>query len=217
MIFASDFADAIQQDGLIPGFDWISHVSLPSGESPWQLLHQPATGTLADPIPVVIDQNTAMWSLQMMGGLGQVKAFEYEPDRPIHFRVVGLLSNSILQGKLMVGETNFENVFPEVSGYGFFLVDAPLSDLTKVTETLESRLSDIGMDVSNANNVLSGMLAVQNTYLRTFQSLGALGLAPWYDWIGGCPGSQCDGTTARIGRAASDRVHGSPLGHPGDD
>ncbi len=32
------------------------------------------------------------------------------------------------------------------------------------------------MDVSDARGVLSGMLAVQNTYLRTFQSLGALGL-----------------------------------------
>ena len=32
------------------------------------------------------------------------------------------------------------------------------------------------MDVTSANRVLSTMLAVQNTYLRTFQSLGALGL-----------------------------------------
>jgi ABC-type antimicrobial peptide transport system permease subunit len=32
------------------------------------------------------------------------------------------------------------------------------------------------MDVSDAPAVLAGMLAVQNTYLRTFQSLGALGL-----------------------------------------
>ncbi len=32
------------------------------------------------------------------------------------------------------------------------------------------------MDVSNARSILAGMLAVQNTYLRTFQSLGALGL-----------------------------------------
>ena len=40
----------------------------------------------------------------------------------------------------------------------------------------ENRLGDIGMDVTDANRVLSAMLAVQNTYLRTFQSLGALGL-----------------------------------------
>ncbi len=45
-----------------------------------------------------------------------------------------------------------------------------------IASVLENRLGDIGMDVSDARGILSGMLAVQNTYLRTFQSLGGLGL-----------------------------------------
>ena len=41
---------------------------------------------------------------------------------------------------------------------------------------LENRLQDYGFDVTNTRQKLSEYLAVQNTYLSTFQSLGALGL-----------------------------------------
>lgn len=160
----------------LPGFQWAADGSLPVGQSPWDALKVQATGTQQDPIPVVIDQNTAMWSLQMMKGFGEIRAFEYEPDQPMYFRVVGLLANSMLQGKLLIGEENFENVFPEVSGYQYFLIAVDGSQSEKVANVLENRLGDIGMDVTDANRVLSTMLAVQNTYLRTFQSLGALGL-----------------------------------------
>ena len=46
----------------------------------------------------------------------------------------------------------------------------------EIAQALETRLGDVGFDVSDAREVLSGMMAVQNTYLRTFQSLGGLGL-----------------------------------------
>ena len=41
---------------------------------------------------------------------------------------------------------------------------------------LEDRLSDQGFDVTDSQPILAGLMALQNTYLRTFQSLGALGL-----------------------------------------
>ena len=158
------------------GFDWAAGDDVSEGETPWSLLHRPAAGTLDDPVPVVIDQNTAMWSLQMRGGIGEVKSFEYETDQPIYFRVVGLLSNSLLQGRLMIGESNFKKQFPEINGYRFFLLGGDSDRRETIASALESRLGDVGMDVSDAKSVLAGMLAVQNTYLRTFQSLGALGL-----------------------------------------
>ena len=161
-----------------------------SSEATWELLDVPAAGTVEDPVPVVIDQNTAMWSLQMRGGLGEVKAFDYGSG-DVHFRVVGLLAGSVLQGKLIIGERAFENVFPSSTGYQYFLfamqggdtsesAASELSDrddeVDEIAEVLESRLVDAGMDVQRADHVLAGLLAVQNTYLRTFQSLGALGL-----------------------------------------
>ncbi|MAI73001.1 MAG: ABC transporter permease [Rhodopirellula sp.] len=161
---------------VLPGFQWAADGDLPVGKTPWDALDVVATGTENDPIPVIIDQNTAMWSLQMMKGVGEVRAFEYEPGKLTYFRVVGLLANSMLQGKLMIGENNFKRIFPDISGYQYFLIAVEHSRSEEVASVLENRLGDIGMDVTDANRVLSKMLAVQNTYLRTFQSLGALGL-----------------------------------------
>jgi putative ABC transport system permease protein len=45
-----------------------------------------------------------------------------------------------------------------------------------VPATLESTLAEEGFDVQDARDQLAQFLAVQNTYLSTFQSLGALGL-----------------------------------------
>jgi len=46
----------------------------------------------------------------------------------------------------------------------------------EVAAVLEERLSDQGFDAVPAQRRLADLLAVQNTYLSTFQSLGALGL-----------------------------------------
>jgi putative ABC transport system permease protein len=37
-------------------------------------------------------------------------------------------------------------------------------------------LGDEGFDTRDSHRILAGLMALQNTYLRTFQSLGALGL-----------------------------------------
>jgi ABC-type antimicrobial peptide transport system permease subunit len=94
----------------------------------------------------------------------------------IRFRVVGLLSNSILQGSLLIGEADFIQRFPSVSGYRYFLIKSPPGRTQQVAEALEDRLSDQGFDAVSARQRLEDLLAVQNTYLSTFQSLGALGL-----------------------------------------
>ena len=46
----------------------------------------------------------------------------------------------------------------------------------EITTLLESTLSDYGLDVVDTQQRLAGFLAIQNTYLSTFQMLGALGL-----------------------------------------
>jgi len=100
----------------------------------------------------------------------------------------------VLQGNLLVSEANFLKLFPDVAGYRFFLIEssrhAPraatdeqaiaignLADGTRsVPATMESTLAEEGFDVVSAREQLAQFLAVQNTYLSTFQSLGALGL-----------------------------------------
>ncbi len=169
-----------------PGFEWAASEQSDGDGSPWERLATAASGTEEDPIPVVLDQNTAMWSLQLREGVGEVASFEYEVGEPTYFRVVGLLSNSMLQGQLLIGEENFEGMFPSISGYRFFLFGEPRSgdasaggagaDWGTRRAVLEDRLSDVGMDVRETRDILASLLAVQNTYLRTFQTLGGLGL-----------------------------------------
>ena len=86
------------------------------------------------------------------------------------------LSDSIFQGELMMAEQQFVRVFPEWEGYRFFLAEAPLGQTGELTELLETRLSDFGIDVASTSDRLAGFHRVEYTYLSTFQMLGGLGL-----------------------------------------
>jgi ABC-type antimicrobial peptide transport system permease subunit len=89
-----------------------------------------------------------------------------------------MLTNSVLQGDVVIGEANFLDLFPEVAGRRFFLVrrgaNSPPAD--ELASLLETQLEDFGFDAADVRERLGELLAVQNTYLSTFQSLGALGL-----------------------------------------
>jgi putative ABC transport system permease protein len=146
----------------------------PVAWSPWDALSPSASGTADDPIPMILDQNTAMWSLQMRGGVDEVRSFSWRDGETIHFRVVGLLANSVLQGSLIIGERNFERIFSNISGHRMFMIRTDSPEI--IRPVLENRLGDIGMAITPTRTVLARLMAVQNTYLRTFQSLGALGL-----------------------------------------
>lgn len=143
--------------------------------NPWRLLEQP-TPTNA-PIPVVLDKNTAMYSLRLYGGVGEEFEFDYEDAGVVKFRVAGLLANSVLQGGLFIGEADFQRIFPQVSGYRSFLIRAPAGKAAEVSQLLEEKFGDEGLDCVDARGRLRDLLAVQNTYISTFQTLGGLGLA----------------------------------------
>ncbi len=143
----------------------------PEKANPWQMLQRP---TDDGAIPVIIDQNTANYSLKIFatGGDYEVK---YDSGETVKFRVVGFLCNTILQGSLVISEKNFVHAFPNLGGYRYFLISAP-TGADGVSQKLESRLGDEGFDARSATDVLANFMQVQNTYLSTFQSLGALGL-----------------------------------------
>jgi ABC-type antimicrobial peptide transport system permease subunit len=159
-------------------FAWAAKPPAPNETrwSAWRLIESPADGSSDSPIPVIVDQNTAMWALHLTGGLGQ--KFSYEMDgRRLHFVMVAQLQNTVLQGSLLIGEENFTRVFPSISGYRNWLIHSPKEPLSnEVEKVLETGWADEGMDVIATSVVLSNLLAVQNTYLKAFQSLGALGL-----------------------------------------
>ena len=189
-----DYYDAEKNDS----FTWAMHTAdATMARNPWHLLDSRTdahTGTADNPVPVVIDKNTAMYSLKLYGGADQIFAVDYD-ERTIHFQVVGLLSNSILQGSLMISEKDFTRLFPNISGYRYFLsthhklaawkdqmAQGNLSLMPNpeppigTDQILESHFNDQGLDMQSTQTLLASLLAVQNTYISAFQSLGALGL-----------------------------------------
>ncbi len=146
-------------------------------QNPWRVL---AGGTpVGEPIPVILDKNTAMWSLKVYS-LGQEFTIDYDGVGPVTFKAAGFLANTVLQGSLLIGDEDFRRLFPEVSGHQYFLAKSgglPGSEQQdRVRAVLEGGLGDEGLTTERTELVLAGLMAVQNTYLTTFQSLGALGL-----------------------------------------
>ncbi len=173
-------------------------------QNPWRLLQSSAES--GGPIPVIVDKNTAMYSLHLLGGVGEKFKATYDGYGTLEFRVVGLLSNSVLQGRLLIGEADFKQSFPEVAGYRFFLIHSP-KPMAETAAALEDRLGDQGFDTQSTVATLDGLLAVQNTYLSTFQSLGSLGLL-----LGtfGLAAVQLRGVFERRGELALMRAAGFP-------
>jgi ABC-type antimicrobial peptide transport system permease subunit len=95
---------------------------------------------------------------------------------PVTLRIVGALADSMLQSELVIGEEQFIRLFPRNEGYRVWLVEAPGSRAEALTGLLEDRLSDYGVDVQSTAGRLQSYHGVENTYLATFQALGALGL-----------------------------------------
>ena len=148
--------------------------------SPWLALEKSADGTEKSPVPVILDQNTALWALHLGGYVGEKFSYRFD-GKQVYFETVGVLQNTILQGSLWIGENNFEALFPEISGYRMFLVkptapDMLSEDVAKIRTAMEEGWSDEGLSCASTTDILAKLLAVQNTYLSAFQVLGALGL-----------------------------------------
>jgi putative ABC transport system permease protein len=141
------------------------------GANPWQLLNR----TFDDgAVPAIADQTSLTYVFHLKVG----DDFVFTPDggEPITLRIVGTLADSVLQSELIIGERDFVRLFPTHEGYRIWLIEAPEARAAAVTTLLEDRLSDFGVDVTDTRARLASYHQVENTYLSTFQALGALGL-----------------------------------------
>ncbi|MBM3798351.1 MAG: ABC transporter permease, partial [Acidobacteria bacterium] len=91
-------------------------------------------------------------------------------------RFVGTLTDSVFQSEVLIAESQFLKAFPAAQGYRVFLIDAPAGRHAETVEQLEHALADAGIDAELTATRLAAFHRVENTYLSTFQSLGALGL-----------------------------------------
>jgi hypothetical protein len=140
-------------------------------------------GIADGPVPVLGDMNTLQYSLHK--GPGDRIPLDQAPTRKgRELHISGMFDGSVFQGVLLMAESQFLELFPERAGYQYFLVEAaadPSRSTTReeagsISDLLESQLRDYGLDAEPVADRLADFLAVQNTYLSTFQTLGGLGL-----------------------------------------
>lgn len=158
------------------------------GENPWNKLTQqlpdikwPGDSLSAESqslpvIPVIGDMNTLQFSLKK--GMGGIIFAPDEQNPKFALKIVGMLDGSIFQGVLVMSDNNLKRIAPDVSGARYFLIetsDAGAS-VDQTSSVLETALQPYGMDTERVSRRLADFLAVQNTYLSTFQMLGGLGL-----------------------------------------
>jgi ABC-type lipoprotein release transport system permease subunit len=143
--------------------------------NPWRLLGPPDQNGI---VPAIVDATSLQYVLH--SAVGEVIVVDADTARPIRLRVVGSLSDSVLQGEILIGEAAFSRLFPELPGYRMFLAAVPQATAERKDEAaraLEGALADFGFDAEDAARRLESFHRVENTYLSTFQALGGLGLA----------------------------------------
>jgi hypothetical protein len=150
-------------------FTFASTIS--KADNPWTLL---AASQSDDQIPVIADANTAQYILHL--DVGQSISVPDAAGRAHNLKLVATLSASVFQSELLMAEKSFRTLYPAQDGFNFALVDIPASSQETVRQALNSQLAEYATDVQPAANRLNQYLTIENTYLSTFQALGALGL-----------------------------------------
>lgn len=141
-------------------------------ETPWLTLLDDVPDGSTLQIPVLGDMNTLLYSLHKGIGQNVEVPDEIHPDASLSVR--GMLDGSVFQGMLLMSDTNLRRLDPAVVGYRYLLVEA--DEAAAPTTLLETGLADYGLDLEPVAVRIADFLAVQNTYLTTFQTLGGLGL-----------------------------------------
>ena len=127
----------------------------------WMKLDSQNDGTVS----AAVDANTLEYVLhRKVGDVLQVGS--------ARLRIVKALQDTVFQSELVVNDADFQKTFPEEQGFRVFLVDAPQG----ADAQIETALADYGLDVTSVSDRIAAFHQVENTYLSTFQSLGALGL-----------------------------------------
>ncbi len=139
--------------------------------NPWLLLQRDDPNA---PVPVIADAASMEYVLHRR--LGDEVVIERPGGAPIRMRLVAALEDSVFQSELIMGEPAFRRLFPGQEGYRVFLLDVARPDEAAVVARLESSLADQGFDAATTRDRLAAYHRVENTYLSTFQALGALGL-----------------------------------------
>ena len=143
--------------------------------NPWLLLRRRFPDGA---VPVVADATSLQYVLH--ASVGDTFSIDTGAAQPLVVRFVGALSDSVLQGELVMAPDRFVQLFPQLQGYRLLLVDAPgaqsVEQARSFAGAVERELEPYGVDATVTSERLAAFHRVENTYLSTFQALGGLGL-----------------------------------------
>jgi ABC-type lipoprotein release transport system permease subunit len=133
-----------------------------------------AAAASAEVVPAVGDEQAVRWVLHL--GIGDEIMVANAAGTPVRLRIAGLLAGSPLQGALLVPEQALARQFPRHGGRSVFLVRTPRGREEAVANLLGDQLRDFGLEVAPVAERLRLYSRVEDTYLASFEALGALGL-----------------------------------------
>jgi ABC-type lipoprotein release transport system permease subunit len=139
--------------------------------NPWRLLFQTREDGAT---PVFGEQNTLTWMLKK--GLGDEYEVPDDTGRLVRLRIVGVLIDSVFPSELLMGAPDFQKLYPRQQGFTYFLAETPPDQTAAVGDLLRTGFAKYGPEVTLTRDRVAAYLAVENTYLTTFQLLGGLGL-----------------------------------------
>lgn len=140
-------------------------------DNSWRLLEYKEDDNI---VPAVGDEATIIWALGK--SVGDTLPYRDERGNAFRIKIVGMLTNSVLQGGLLISEDKFIERFPSESGYRTFLIDVQSENVEEISNALSYALQDKGLEVMSTTQRLAEFNTVQNTYLSIFQILGGLAL-----------------------------------------
>ncbi len=139
--------------------------------SGWELLEQ----TLPrGAVPAIGDYSTLIWGLKK--NLSDTITYRDENGKEFRLQIVGVLKESVLQGKLLIAEKHFVEHFPSVDGARLFLIEGDWDDLDSQSLQMARAYRDFGMELVPTATILTQYHEVENTYMAIFMVLGGLGL-----------------------------------------
>ncbi len=139
--------------------------------NPWRLLDRRFDDGA---VPAIVDATSLQYVFH--GALGDDLTVPGTGGEPVRLRVVGTLSHSVFQSEILIGDAAFVRLYPRQEGHRLWMIDGDPARSAALARTLEDRLTDAGLVVIDPGERLRAYQAVENTYLSTFQALGALGL-----------------------------------------
>ena len=139
--------------------------------NPWRLLDRRFDdGAVA----AIVDATSLQYVFH--AALGDDLVVPGTAGEPVRLRVVATLSHSVFQSEILIGDAAFVRLYPQHEGHRLWMIDGDPSRSAALARALEDRLTDAGLVVIDPAERLRSYQAVENTYLSTFQALGALGL-----------------------------------------